>query len=312
MVYTKDDLNGNLSQDTNNDGRLDYRPVTVDTTTTDFLPSLNTKLSLTDRVVGRFSYSRTLTRPDFTDLNPGVSLSTVVSNTTGLTGTGGNPFLQPVKSNNFDLSAEWYFAKDGFLTATGFYRDFNGYVQPSVENVEFFGDVYRVTRPRNTGDGSLKGFELGYQQFYDWLPGFLKGLGLQLNYTYMDGNTTNLDTGIELPITGLSKQSYNIVGLYVRGSLSARLAYNWRDEFLDVRNIAAGYDLHVNNTKQLDGQVSYRINDKFTVSLEGVNLLDTEFKDFFVDPNNLQLTGNFPRDTRRYDRAIILGVRSAF
>jgi iron complex outermembrane recepter protein len=311
-VRTEENLEGNLSQDTNNDGRLDYRPVTIDTSTTDLLPSLNTKLSFTEKVVGRLSYSRTLTRPNFADLNPGVSLSTIVSNTTGLTGTGGNPNLKPVKSNNFDLSTEWYFAKEGFLTATAFYRDFDGYVQPSVENVEFFGDIYRVTRPGNTGDGSLKGFELGYQQFYDVLPGLLKGLGLQANYTYMDGDTTNLDTGVELPITGLSKQSFNLVGLYVRGPLSARLAYNWRDEFLDVRNIAAGYDLHVATTKQLDGQVTYRIDDRFTVSLEGVNLLDTEFKDFFVDPNNVQLTGNFPRDTRRYDRAVIVGVRSAF
>ena len=124
VVRTDEDLEGNLSQDTNNDGRLDYSPVMIDTTTTDLLPSLNTKLSFADGWVGRFSYSRTLTRPNFTDLNPGVSLSTVVSNTTGLTGTGGNPNLQPVKSNNFDLSGEWYFAKDGFVTATGFYRDF--------------------------------------------------------------------------------------------------------------------------------------------------------------------------------------------
>ena len=312
VVRTDENLDGNLSQDTNNDGKLDYAPITIDTKTTDVLPSVNTKLSLSQHVVGRFTYSRTLTRPNFADLNPGVSLSTVVSNTTGLTGTGGNPYLKPVKSNNFDLSGEWYFAKVGFLTATGFYRDFNGYIQPSVENVDFFGNTYRVTRPGNTGDGSLKGFEVGYQQFYDFLPGFLKGLGLQANYTYMDGNTTNLDTGIELPITGLSKQSYNIIGLYVHGKISARLAYNWRDEFLDVRNIAAGYDLHVDKTSQLDGQVNYKINEKFTVSLEGVNLLDTEFKDFFVDPNNVQLTGNFPRDTRRYDRSIIVGVRAGF
>jgi iron complex outermembrane recepter protein len=312
VVRTEEHLTGNVAQDTNADGRLDYTPVAIDTTTNDVLPSVNTKLSLTERIIGRFSYSRTLTRPDFAALNPGVALSTVVSNTTGLTGAGGNPNLKPVKSNNLDLAAEWYFAKVGFVTGTAFYRSFNGYVQPSIENVEYFGDIYRVTRPGNTGDGSLKGFELGYQQFYDFLPGLLRGVGLQANYTYMDGDTTNLDTGIKLPITGLSKQSYNLVGLYVHGPLSGRLAYNWRDKFLDVRNIAAGYDLHVDRTKQLDGQVSYKINDRFTVSLEGVNLLDTEFRDFFIDPNNVGLTGNFPRDTRRYDRSVIVGVRSAF
>jgi TonB-dependent receptor len=312
VVRTDENLSGNYSQDATGTGKLTYTPVTIDTNTTDVLPSVNTKLSFTEHVIGRFSYSKTLTRPDFAALNPGVSLSTIVSNTTGLTGSGGNPNLKPVKSNNFDLSAEWYFAKEGFLTATGFYRDFNGYVQPTVENVSFFGQTYRVTRPGNTGDGKLRGFELGYQQFYDFLPGVLKGLGLQVNYTYMDGDATSLDTGVKLSITGLSKQSYNIVGLYEHGPLSARLAYNWRDKFLDVRNIAAGYDLHVDATKQLDGQISYRINDRFTATLEGVNLLDTHFKDFFVDPNNPQLTGNFPRDTRRYDRTIILGVRAAF
>jgi iron complex outermembrane receptor protein len=312
VVRTDEHLEGNLSQDTDNDGRLDYRPVTIDTDTTDFLPSLNTKVSFSERMVGRFTFSRTLTRPNFADLNPGVALSTIVSNTTGLTGTGGNPNLRPVKSNNFDVSAEWYFNDVGFLAATGFHRDFNGYVQPSVENVTFFGDVYRVTRPGNTGDGSLKGFELGYQQFYDFLPGLFRGIGLQANYTYMDGDTTNVATGVKVSITGLSRQSFNLVGLYVNGPVSARLAYNWRDKFLDVRNIAAGYDLHVDATRQLDGQVSYKVSDKVTVSLEGVNLLDTEFKDFFVDPNNAGLTGNFPRDTRRYDRAIILGVRSSF
>jgi len=312
VVHTKENLQGNLSQDTDGDGQLDYMPVTIDTSTTDVLPSVNTKLSITSQVVGRFTYSRTLTRPDFPDLNPGLSLDTVLSNTTGLRGSGGNPYLKPVKSNNFNLSAEWYFSRVGFLTATGFYSDFNGYVQPTVESVLFNGDTYRVTRPGNTGDGHLQGFELGYQQFYDFLPGFLSGLGLQANYTYMDGTAVNLDTGVELPITGLSNQSFNIIGLYVHGPVSARLAYNWRDDFLDVRNIAAGYDLHVAATKQLDGQISYRFNDQITVTLEGVNLLDTEFKDYFVDPNNTQLTGNFPRDTRRYDRTFIIGVRAAF
>ena len=312
IVTTDENLQGNLSQDTNNDGRLDYSPLEIATTTSEFLPSINTRLALTEKVVSRFAYSRTLTRPDFADLNPGVALSTIVSNTTGLTGFGGNPYLEPVKSNNFDVSAEWYFSNVGFFTAAGFYRSFNGYVQPTVENVTYLGDTYRVTRPGNTGDGSLKGFEVGYQQFYDFLPLSLKGVGLQANYTYMDGNTTNVTTGIELPITGLSKESYNIIGLYVRGAVQARLAFNWRDEFLDVRNIAVGYDLHVAKTSQLDGQMSYKINDKFTISLEGVNLLDTEFKDFFVSPNTPQLTGYFPRDTRRYDRTFILGVRSAF
>ena len=312
VVNSNEKLNGNIAQDVDNDGDLDYEPIDIDTDGTDFLPSINTKLYFTDNLVGRFNYSETITRPDFPDLNPGVSLSTVISNTTGLTGDGGNPYLVPVESANFDVSLEWYFTDDAFLTGTVFYRDFEGYIQPSVEEVNYFGDVYRVTRPGNTGDGFLQGFEVGYQQFYDNLPGIFGGLGLQANFTYMDGDTTNLDTGIEQSITGLSDRSYNIILLYERERFSARFAYNWRDEFLDVRNIAAGYDLYVAETEQLDGQVSFAFSDNITVSLEAINLLDTEFKDFFVDPNNPELTGLFPRDTRRYDQTFLLGVRVGF
>jgi TonB-dependent receptor len=277
VVNTNDKLSGNVAQDVDNDGDLDYTPIDIDNDSTDVLPSINTKLYFSDDLVGRFNYSETISRPDFPDLNPGVSLSTVISNTTGLTGNGGNPNLKPVESNNFDLSLEWYFADDAFLTGAVFYRDFDGYIQPSVEEVNFFGDIYRVTRPGNTGDGNLQGFEIGYQQFYDNLPGILGGLGLQANYTYMDGDTTNLDTGIKQSITGLSNRSYNLILLYERERVSARLAYNWRDEFLDVRNIAAGYDLYVAETEQLDGQISFTATDNITVSLEAINMLDTEF-----------------------------------
>lgn len=313
VVQTKEDLNGNLSQDTdpNNPG-LEYTPINRNKTTTEFLPSVSAKLELTDKLYFRAAAGRSLTRPNFSDLNPGVSLSTIISNTTGLTGGGGNPNLDPTISSNFDSTLEYYFAPDGFVSASVYHRKFTGYIQPSIGSEVFGGLDYRVTRPGNTGDGTLSGFELSYQQFYDQLPGALSGLGLQANLTYMDGDTTNADTGTKQSITGLSDWSLNLIGLYEYGKISARLAYNWRDEFLDVRNIAAGYDLYVDTTSQVDGQVSYAVNDQLTLTLEGINLLDTHFKDYFEDPANPELTGSFPRDTRRYDRTIFIGARYKF
>ncbi len=309
-VQTKSSLKGNLSQDTNpNNPGLEYTPIDRETETLDILPSANLKLSIRPDLVARLTAGRTITRPNFPDLNPGVSLSTVVSNTTGLTGGGGNPNLQPVKSNNYDLSLEWYFAPDGFLTGTAFKRNFNGYVVGSFGNETFGGLAYRVSRPGNSGDGELSGFELGYQQFYSNLPGALSGLGLQGNVTWMDGDITNTDSGKTDSITGVSNLSYNVALLYEKGSWSGRLAYNWRDEFLDVRSFTPTYDLYVAETAQMDGQISYKYSPNLTFTLEGINLLDTNFKDFFKDPANPQLDGFFPRDTRRYDRTILVGFR---
>jgi TonB-dependent receptor len=143
---------------------------------------------------------------------------------------------------------------------------------------------------------------MGYQQFYDWLPGWLGGFGLQANYTWMRGETTT--DGITRNITGLSKSSYNIVALYERGPWSGRLAYNWRSKFVDTYDQGgAGLDLIVAPTKQMDGSVSYKINDRTTLTLDAVNLLDTEFKDYWNTPSV------YPRDTRRYDRTIGLALR---
>jgi TonB-dependent receptor len=313
VVRTDQTLNGNLSQDVLGNGTLVYTPIVVGNKSTDVLPNASFKILFTPELVGRLAVGRTITRPNFPDLNPGVSLSTVVSNTTGLTGSGGNPRLKPVKSTNFDAGLEWYFARAGSLTATGFRRQFNGYVQPSFGYESYGGLQYRVSRPGNTGSGDLNGLELGYQQFYDWLPSVLSGLGLQANFTLMDGKTADVSTGLNRTITGVSKTAFNLIGLYEKGSWSGRLAYNWRSKFIDTYAFATNgkagtanynsFDLWARATAQMDGSVSFRVNDKLTFTFEAVNILDTKFKDYFNDPNL------YPRDTRRYDRTFELGFR---
>jgi len=310
FVRTEQTLGGNLSQDVAGDGILTYTPVKAGNDSDDFLPSANFKLSLTPELIARLAVSRTLTRPNFPDLNPGVSLSTVVSNTTSLTGTGGNPNLKPVKSDNLDVALEWYFAPAGSITGTVFGRKFDGYVQPTFEDQVFGGNTYRINRPGNTGNGHLTGAEVGYQQFYDQLPGLLGGLGLQTNATFMNGKTEDITTGLDRTITGVSKWAFNVIGLYERGPWSGRLAYNWRSKFPDAYAFAVNpsgtYDIYVDDTAQMDGSLAYRFNPHFTFTFEVVNLLDTEFNDYFNDPNL------YPRDTRRYDRTYEVGFRASF
>jgi len=63
-------------------------------------------------------------------------------------------------------------------------------------------------------------------------PGWLKGLGLQANYTYLDSASINVIPGQNVPLQNLSRQSYNLIGMYERGDVSGRIAYNWRDKFV--------------------------------------------------------------------------------
>lgn len=72
---------------------------------------------------------------------------------------------------------------------------------------------------------------------------------------------------------------------------------------------APSYDLYVDETPQLDGQVSYSLNDNMTFTLEGINLLDTPFKGYFESRTTPALNGLMPRDTRRYDTTYLIGLR---
>lgn len=319
LVRTEQTLGGNIAQAVrlatpynSNPGHLDdpenflltYTPTTKKNSSVDLLPSANLRFNLRPDLVARVSLGRTVTRPDFAQLNPGVSLSTVVSNTTFLSGSGGNPGLKPVTSDSLDTSLEWYFSADGFLTLAYFHRNIDGYIETTSANEVINGRTYIMTRPSNSGKDKLDGVELGYQQFYDFLPGVFSGLGLQANATFMDGSMKNAVTGVKTEFRGLSKWSYNVAVLYEKGPISGRLAYNWRKHFLDTPNFEnSGFDLIADDTAQMDGSLSYKVGDKLTLTLEGVNLLDTEFKDYFTDKHL------YPRDTRRYDRQVLIGFR---
>lgn len=276
-------------------------PVTTDTTSTDVLPSLNLKAKLRSDLVARLAAGKTIQRAAFGDFNPGMQLHP--SNATvAATGSAGNPNLKPQEGRNVDLALEWYFAPAGSLTGTLFNHDFKNFIRHRTLPETYDGVTYQVDRPYNATKGSLHGVEMSYQQFYTRLPGFLSGLGLQANATYMDGGLTEPD-GTTNTFAGMSKISYNVVGLYESGAWSARLAYGWRDKFVDEYNYrATGYNLTVDPLKTLDASLSYKLSKNLTVTLDGSNLLDPAYHDYHGVPE-------LPRDVRRYDRAIGLSLR---
>ena len=315
-------------------------PIFVSTTTegtyqnnyTDVLPSLNLRMKFTDTLQARFAAAKAVARPDYsqlqayTTLNVGLSGSgagTVVD----LTGTGsGNPYLKPTKSNQYDVTLEWYFAPTGSLTGAVFYKDLKDVITNALYNVPYAatnGTVYNfaTTAPVNGASGTAKGFEVAYSQFFDFLPGWLSGFGVQANYTYVDSsqklyanpanattsqittlaqNTFGVDTDGStfktLPLTYLSKNSFNVALMYEKGPVSARLAYNWRSKYLQAVNVngtngsngfnkaTLAYDQRwalptwADDYGQLDGSVFYKLTPNVTLGIEAQNLTDSTYK----------------------------------
>lgn len=288
-------------------------PIDDSKSQTDVLPVVNARLKLTDQWQLRFAGGRTITRPNFSDLNPAVTLNAPTTTGGGAgTGSGGNPDLNTVKSNNYDLSLEYYFANDSYVSFTAFHRDIDGYVQSFAATESINGINYTVVRPRNSGKGSLDGFELSYQHF----PDALKGLGWMANFTYIDGDTDAPDSSpgapvgarVRKPYAQVSQEAFNVILVYEAGKFSSRLAYNWRGEFTDTFDgpNAAGSPLRqilVKARGSLDFSASYALNRNFTITLDATNILKGEYQDYFFD------SSLYPRDTRAYDRTIEVGLR---
>lgn len=266
----------------------------------DVLPSFNARVHLTDDLQWRFAASQAIVRPDFSQLQNFTQLSfgfgtgdlagTFATNGTAMTGTGGNPNLKPLKANQFDTSLEWYFAPTGSLTLALFDKDISNYFITAADKETYTSGGltydFAVQRTFNGSSGNVKGFELAYQQFYDFLPGPLSGVGLQANYTKIYNNgganpTVNLFESVEvpnakapLPLEGMSPDSYNIALMYEKYGISGRLAYNWRSEYL-LTSSAANVNQPVWSEAygQVDASLFYTVLDHYKIGVQVTNLL---------------------------------------
>jgi iron complex outermembrane receptor protein len=272
IVHTHQEANYNEGADAAGPGDVihsdphngDYINVQTVKDFTDYLPSANFQYSFRKDLIGRLALSRTMTRNDYTDLAGAVSL-----NGQNGTGSGGNPQLKPIRSNNFDAAIEWYFAPQALLSFGVFYMDLVSYVgygdhavfapnlqqSPAVTTPTY---EYTVSTPIND-KGTNKGFEFAWQQ-----P-IANGFGADLNYAWCLGRDSD-----GKPLAGSSKHTYNVEGYYENDTLSARLIYSYRSDFLT--GVVSALPQYVAGTGDWSASINLKLTSQLTLSLDGKNL----------------------------------------
>ncbi len=360
VVRTENSANGYLVYPNNAFapylGHGQSEPVSAENSYTDVLPSANVKWEPAENWIVRFAASKAIARPAFSDMQAYQVLSVAVRDgvTTvpgqtlrpdqlDLTGSStDNPYLTPMKANQFDLSLEWYFAPErgGMAWVNFFYKDIKDYFRQQTELLSYPGVDgnrydYRVSRLVNVGTAKIQGAEVGWNQFFDFLPAPFDGLGMSANYTYIDSSTkiptasnavpVDTDGSLfgDLPADGLSKNSYNVAAFYEKGPWQIRLAYNWRSEYLlsigpngyngtnnNLAGQAVAWKLLVYSDAfgQLDGSIFYRVSDNVQIGLEMNNLNNAEQR------TNMEQNGAGKRTTSWYvnDRRYAATIRFTF
>lgn len=315
----------------------------------DILPNASIRLKLTPEIQLRAAFTQTRTKPNFAALNPSLDIRPVYYAPCGeptdpdydptgrsclqpggyypdYRGRQGNPDLKPFTSNNYDVSLEWYFSRTGYVSVAGFYRDIYGFTTDIPRRIvdPFYGEL-ELSGPINAAEAKIKGVEVNFQTFLDFLPQPLNGFGVSANVTYLDGennrpiptsydpDTQTFGEYVAQPIENLSKWTYNAALFYEQGPLTARISYNKRDSWL------YGYGFDFENSQdytgrgtlareRLDAGLSYDITENFTLSADVSNILAKPFKNYtFFQPGR-----SSPIDVRDEGRYFGFGLRFRF
>jgi TonB-dependent receptor len=205
--------------------------------------------------------------------------------------------VEALEANSFATDDAWIFAAMSVLDpASTAYAEYGGNVanltdqavaeindSPEYEDVfPQAGDPemeFRMSIPVNNEEAKIHGLELAVQHFFGET-----GFGVMANYTLVRGDVkfdNNSPPGeTQFALVGLSDTA-NLVLMYEKFGVQARLAYNWRDEFLSRTNVGAynnpGY---VEAHSQIDMNVSYDVTEQISVFFEGINLTEEDRREY--------------------------------
>ncbi len=299
----------------------------LDGSYSNWLPNVDFNIEVTDGVILRASYSETIARQSWTDIQGGTTLNSLVRRSFG-NAASGDPGLKPLESKNIDFSAEWYYAEGSYISAGYFHKKVDNYVGITTVNGTPFdiphpgnglwydecnaatgnasdqnairecifdtypdspyvdvanqtikgvpgqdpSAVFLISVPTNQQNAKIDGWEFAVQHLFGE-----SGFGLIANYTIVDSNIEydNFSLNDQFAIPGLS-DSANVVAFYEKDAWTARVAWNWRDEFLSGTRDGNGIanPVYTEKYSQLDAIVSYTFDNGITLFAEGFNLTD--------------------------------------
>ena len=209
-----------------------------------FLPAFFLNYKPTPWLSIRYANTNTLTRPDYISIIPLMRVSTGSIRSIDWR----NKFLEPGRSKNLDLSLSAHEDKLGLVTISYFEKNIQNLIYSSGSRVIFEDDTlaYGMTSNlvndqiinytlNNPNTVFLKGWEFDYQTRFWYLPGLLKGLVFNANYTQTSSEVkyplTYIESEFDWSVPGVVKS--NVDTIYVDRLL---------DQPNKIINFSLGYD----------------------------------------------------------------------
>lgn len=269
-------------------------PVNAGKNYTNFFPSLQARYELEPSLIARAAFSSTIARPGFNQVTPSLTVNPAANFV-----QQGNPDLKPVTANSFDLSIERYLNDAGVLSIGVFDKEFKNYIANNATSQTFpnsglfagFVGVAHVISYSNIASSYARGLEFNYEQKLKGLPDALRGLGLGLNYTYVDSNFA-IRPGENSSLPSTSKHTANASVSYEKSGFNMRLAAYYLSRNLFAIGSAAGLDTFSAPRLSVDLGSSYALNEHVSMYFNAKNLTNTALV-FFEGSSNRVIQREF-------------------
>ncbi|WBY17100.1 TonB-dependent receptor [Erythrobacteraceae bacterium WH01K] len=300
--------------------------VTVQRSYDDFLPAANLNIFPSDDFIIRGAIAKVITRPSLGNLTPGGSVDEF-----NFRITTGNPFIEPYRAWNYDLSLEYYFAPGALVSLAGFIKAIESFpvgeslqitwAQSGLPNslltpgTPVYDAIVNGTDPnrefefRTTTNGegaTIKGVEFGLNlPFSAFTSGTLSDFGVLGNVTYVDSNQDVEFNGeiFQATFPGVSKYSANGTVYYDNGRFSVRVSGAYRSDYNTGNSGNNNFLEGFGSTFNLDASIRYKLTDKIELLIDGNNL---------TDQYRYRWTDEFARrnyENNHFGRIVMVGAR---
>jgi iron complex outermembrane receptor protein len=236
----------------------------------DFLPSFNLALDLSEDLIMRMSAAKVMTRAGYSQLTPGYrGLPDTPPSSGRLQASRGNPALDPFRATQMDVGVEWYYNPSSLISASIFNKDIASFLSTKKIDEQLVDapvpGLYEVSVPDQGRGGKIEGLEL------QWQTNFGNGFGVLANATYVDAKG-EMDNGTEITLPGSSRTSYNLTGYYENEYVTTRVAYTNRSEFFAEGTALGNGNDSFDGQSFVDASLVWHATDSLDLALEGVNL----------------------------------------
>ncbi len=262
----------------------------------DIYPSLGLKVDLTDQLLLRLGYAKTIGRPNFSDIIPRTELyyepSLAVNESTGSRDLYGsvkvnNTGLRPYEANNWDLSLEYY-PESGGQWMLGLFRkditnwitDINALVTQEIIDgkglpEDTLGFAFQSTA--NAGSAKVEGLELSLYRPLNmrFLPEWSHKFSVLANGTFLSTSGDFGNIGITEPITDLENMVKNTINFglsYENNRFKLQLNYNKRGKEFISRNVSRYRNVYNLPLEQVDLSAEYRLSPTLRLFANGRNI----------------------------------------